>query len=510
MPTESGRDNPRGPGFQGSETSGVIVKIYSHGDDPIVLAGGASLEFLGSRETDLAPAVVSVQTNKVMGAAEGSFSIVAKAAKPTPGVIDLFDQIVDDDWVDITFTRFDRQWHTIRGLVENVRRTESAGQNGATTITFTIDGKDFGSIWQKTPVWFSPQAAENIHGHVAAKVFTADAAFDGSTVAGNSLVLGSPAAAVRGYLFGFLEELGGFGRANWELPDGMPGRTGTAFVTNVFLDSEAFNNQPERVGIDPNFITAGGTLWDLAVDWSDPLFTELYTDILPANGDPLLEGDELVPGDSAMTVIYRDKPFPLLTLSGVDLPNGKDSPWFKLPTYTVPLESIASRNIGKSGLERYNAYFISSPLHQETLGQAAIDIVAPLWDKQEIFRHGLRRFDVQSKYQPANANLLNLVTGQRELIRYWYCLNPYLLSGSLELAMGRPDIKIGTRVIVPGTKDRPEEQYYVEQVSHSWQLVQGMRTSLGVTRGWRGTDDELLIALSNASVGYEVERTVTT
>jgi hypothetical protein len=496
------------PGFQGSENSGAEVTIYTQDGDPIVAHGGRAIEFLGRRTEDENPILVQVTTSKALGEPSGTFTVVAKPGRNTKDSQDLFDKILDDDWVDIIFTRHGRQWHVMRGLIDDVRESTVIAGDGATSVAYIITGRDFGKIWELTPIWFSPQIAENINGHVTAKVFTTRADLEGSGVISKKLILGSPEAAVRGYLFGFLEELGGLGRANWKLPPIMSEVTGTSFVQSTYYMNDDFLNIPERVGIDPSFITAEGTLWDLAKQWSDPLFTELYVDLMAIHqGTPqyIVPGEETPLGTMGMTVIFRDKPFPMVGGS-INLPIGKDSAWFQLPLFTIPREAIVSKNVGRSGMERFNAFFVNAPLRMEEVGSANFDLIAPLWDKDDILRHGLRRFDAQSNYKAKDTNIRNMTNEQRAIIRDWYAINPYLLSGTIDLAIGLPDIRIGVRARIPGISgSEQDDTYYVEQVSHSWALKPGIRTSLGVTRGWRGSDDALLDTLSQLAGAYTTE-----
>jgi hypothetical protein len=226
-----------GPGWQGSETTGVEVYIWHQDDDPIIVRG-EGMEFQrsmygpkGGPESNVA-SLSAVSTYKSIGSPSGSFTLTAKSSKPTARFHDLFDQIVDDDWVDIIFTKHGKRYHTMRGLVDEVRRQQVVSGTGATTTGFTITGRDFGKIWEITPIWFSPQALENVYGHMSAKVFTSRADQEDSTVSGQSLILESPQAAVRGYLFGFLEQLSGVGRANWNPPPSTPNiTTGVTFGT---------------------------------------------------------------------------------------------------------------------------------------------------------------------------------------------------------------------------------------------------------------------------------------
>jgi hypothetical protein len=512
------QDNRPTPGFQGSETSGAEVTIYRQGGDRILLAPEGIFEFQALRRSKQAqpiadsPSLMSVQTNKAIGPAAGNWSVTCKTPKQSQDFSTLFDAIADDDWIDITMTRHGKRWHVMRGLVDEVRRSIAVAGTGATSTSYTISGRDFGKVWEMTPVWFSPQAAENVHGHVAAKVFTTKADQEGSNVAGNSLVLGSPSAAVRGYLFGFLEELEGIGRANWNPPKDMPGITtidrAPNFVASLFYNNVGFTNVPNRIALDPSFINAGGMLWDLAKEWSDPLFTELFVDLF-VGGSQALQTIETTPEDTVMTVVFRDKPFPVMD-SATGMPTGQDSPWFSLPVFVIPREVIVTSNVGRSGLERFNAFFISPPLYQEAVTQASIDMRGPLWDKDDILRHGLRRYDVQSKYTDPGADFLTMIEQQRAISRDWYAINPYLLNGTIELGIGMPDIRIGSRAVIPGARSEQEnEQYYIESVTHNWQYGMGTKTSLGVTRGWRGTDDSLTSAISSATALYQPEATAT-
>lgn len=492
------------PGFQGSETTGAEVTIYSQGDDPILFVWGEeTTTFSGKKITDEMPSLVSVQTQKAMGAPSGSFVITAKCRW------DLRDRIIDDDWVDIVFYRHGRKWHVMRGLVDEVRRRKTVTGSGATTTVFTITGRDFGKIWEITPVWFSIALEENLSGHITEKVFTSDkAAFWGSEVHQGALVLGSPPAAVRGYMFGFLEEFEGLGRANWNPPSSVPNieRDDTrapSFIKSLFFNHFGFSNYPEREGIDPNFISAGGTLWSLAQEWSDPLYTELFVDLF-VNGSQALQGIEAPIDETTMTVVFRDKPFPI-TFEDWGGAKGKDSPWFSLPLFIIPRETIVNNDTGRGGFERYNFFMLSTPLAQDSYGLAAPEQQRPLWDKDDIFRHGLRRFDVQSKYGSRGGAIVEICKLQRGAIRDWYAINPYLLNGTLDLGIGMPDIRIGSRARVPGAgSEEEDETYYVESVAHNWVFGQGSRTSLGVTRGWRGTDATLLGAVEKLGGRYEI------
>lgn len=476
------------PGFQGSETTSAEVVIYRHSGDPILTLSGA-MKPDGRKAIDPNACLVSATTSKTMGAPSGNFTITLKPSQVSD---EIFESVKDDDWVDITFTRHARKWHTMRGIVDEVRRNRAVGGSGATSKGYTITGRDFGKVWERTNIWFNPMTGEDIAGSMSAKVFT-----------GVAEVLGSPTIAVEGFLEGFLKELANVGRNTWDTPTSMPNTTDDNFAQSFVYFDDAFTNFPARTAINKNFMTPTGNLWSLAKEWSDPLFTELFVDLLPADTKYPEQNRVLGVDETAMVVTFRDKPFPLLATAYV--PDGLHSPWFTLPLFTIPRQMVTNDNIGRSGHERYNAFFVAPQLTQELLESNAIDVVQPLWDESDIRRHGLQRFDVTTRYTSEKADIPAMTSAQREAIRDWYAINPYLLSGTVELGEGMPDIHIGVRARFPGeTGPEQDETYYVEQVSHSWRFGPGLKTTLGLTRGWIGTDNSLLDAMREINLGYSI------
>jgi len=483
--------DPR-PGFQGSETSWVDVTIYQHGNDPVLLSSlGGTFNLRGRRDTDPAHCVVAAQTSKSLGAASGSFVV---SLKPSKIAEEIFQWLADDDWVDLVFYRHSQPWHVMRGLVDEVRRSRNVSGTGATSTVYTITGRDFAKVWEITPVWFSPYADNQI----------VTDAISNQVMQFLPTVIGSPPVAVEAYFRKFLEELSNSAGVNWNPPPGMKGIVDNSFLKSVTFHKANFQNVPARKQFNPNGLIPNGTLWQLAQQHSDPLFTELFVDLLP-DGDPmsakLAAGDALDLGDALMTVVVRDKPFPTAGLAPV---------WGKLPMFTVPRQQIITSDIGRAGYERFNTYFTAPLLHQESMGQSAINILAPLTNMQEIKFHGMRRMDVQSSIVPDDLDFVKLSAAQRKIIRDWYCLNPYLLSGTINLGVGRPDIRVGCRLKVPsGVNPENDETYYIEQVGQGWQFGKGTRTNLGVTRGWIGDDASYQDKLDEVSAAYKYPGPVT-
>lgn len=499
------------PGFQRSVRSDVEVVLYRHEDplNPVILSptytGLAKFDGKGSGSYN--PSLIAASTSKAMGSASGTFNLTVKRSKM---VDSLFKNLSDDCWIDITFKEYNRSWHTLRGIIDEIRETKATGGDGTTTETFTISGRDFGKIWEITPVWFSPYATGDITTEtVVLQVFQGVPEF-----------FGSPAKSVYAFMQGFLEKLAIKNGPNWNPPKTMPGISATGFLDSVAFtckpnadgSSAYYQNAPPRFNFNPGGMSPQGTLWDLAQQYSDPLLTELWVDVLPG-GDPLspaiVNKGEYTNKDTKMTVVFRDKPFPFLDPK-VDL--GFAPTWDDIPIINVRRQEIVSANLGKSGYERYNAFYTTPLLDQELLPQYAIYSLAPLIDMEDVKRNGIRRFDAQSNVQMDYGKSWEAETvwdKQRNLLKDWYCLNPHMLSGTIALAHGRPDIKIGCRITIPGVNTdsfdgEPEENYYVEQVDHNWEFMRGTRTTLGVTRGWLGTNAEFMQALGEYAYKYTV------
>lgn len=496
------------PGFQTSHTTGVEVTVYSHADDPILSGkNGEVFAFRGRNEKSDSPSVFSVSTDKTLGAAAGTLTVEVK----DPG--NLTRVLADDDWIDISFISGGHIFHTMRGVVESFRESETTGPNGATVKTVQITGRDFGVVFDKTKIWFNQFRAENAGFSKTIDIF------------GALNAAGTPVQCVERILFGFLETLATSDppRANWLLPKGMPGRQET-FPDTVLFVAQGFRNDPERYAVDQQLMDPSGQgVWNLAQEWSDPQFCELFCDLAAVNASPLTNEEaalnrllnaggrdevsadvffgnlqmqphrEYRVEDTGMAVFFRDRPFPTLR-------DGRGSPWFKLPTAELAPQDIVQRNLGRGGTERFNAFF-AAPRAIQQLNAAGLDLVGPLWDVESVARHGLRDFSVDSRYIATENNLFTMSEAMRQIARDFHCLNPYFWNGTLALGSLRPDIRVGQRLRVRGSSSDEDITFYVEQVTHNWRLTSA-RTTVGVTRGWIGTDDSYMTALERVAARY--------
>lgn len=479
------------PGFQSSQRSGCQVIVYRQGLDVFARSTGIGAATAGPytldgiNERSDRPCLISAQTQKAMGAA-GSFSLTCK----TPLDLDLRDEIMDDDWIDILMTLGPTKYHIIRGLVDDVRRVNSVAGSGSTTRVWTISGRDFQKIYEQTPIFFQKFNGENLLGAAAFRVVKLE------NIGGNI------SDTVKMFLQGFLKKIGKLGRANIAIPPGMP-NMGASFVESVKFDDDDYTNIPPRKSISPSLMMPDGMAWDLAKEWSEPTFCELFTELYP-KGDVTDNSD---PDTTQMRCVLRDKPFPLVDPS-IGLPIGLASKWFSLPRFSVPRQYVHTDNTGRSTFERLNAFYATPQIVSELMKSTMMQLTAPLWNPRDMFLHGMRRFDVTSRYRSVGVddNMILLMSSKmRSIARDFYCMNPYLLSGTISFGCGQPALRIGCRLHIPGNNSEDDDEtYYIEGVSHTWSVQQGMRTTATVTRGWKGTESSLISAMNDVVAEYEV------
>lgn len=506
-------------GYQGSEHSRGELIIYPQGSDPVVSFSTSPIKFTGKQIWDSEHGLLSIQTHKVLGQCSGTWSAVIKYSK---AIDDLFRMVTDDDWVDINFYRHGKKWHVMRGLINDIRYHEDVSGDGATVRTFTLSGSDWMSIFERTPLWFSTYTDTGILEGVARRLF--DTMDNG---------VGAPNKAVQVFLFGFLATFASTGRAVWNLPKAMPIATSTSaaqqnqtlkdissalgiagvgmseaigttrqfgVIAGQNFDDSGFVNNPVRQGLGVNYLQMSGNLWGLAQEWSDPMFCELYGDtVLPLQDQTVGESS---PDTTVMQVTIRNRPF-LVGDPLTGYPTGLASPYFSLPKHYINPEDITSMDLGRTGAERFNMFLLSPQTTQET-ANSNVDLAAPLWSSSDILYHGVRRFDITSRYvvTGTDQDLISMSQKQRYLLRDWHCLNPYLLNGNIFLGRGFPQIHIGERVLVYGVDRDHDRTFYVEAVSNTWSFGGTIKTALGVTRGWEGSDTSYVQALADTTVYY--------
>lgn len=503
--------------------SGAEVFCYPHGDDETLGAQPGELH-LGPENRDFV--LTGVQVDKGLGGEAGSFACELRTRYPE----ELKRRLMDNDWVDIVLTEHAHRHHVLRGPIDDIRPARTIDGAGASREIFTLTGRDHTKPFEDTSVYFDRYSGENVLGGFALQAWAALAqswergiggprTVDGEELPGPvpppslSAELGVP-RIVEMFLRGFMMRFAELGRSVGEMPPGMPGIIPTGFGLErrrYFNDNwrfitKDFTNRPERVAVTPwtNALDfESSKIWALAQQWSDPQFCELWCD-LTYRGRPIEPGQEVDRDRTEMAVVLRDRPLPTAEPEGSSI---QDSAWFQLPVLELAVGDVDDRQIVRGGIERRNAFIFQPPQNAVLEGQAP-QLQSPLWDPDDIRRHGFRDLRTESPYMSLSEDsVLGMHVAQRRRLRDWHCLNPYLWSGSLQLTHGRPDAHVGIRVRDPDPQGGPATTYYLERVSHRWtggdeRTAAQTKTTLGVTRGWQGTDHEFISALMRRRARY--------
>lgn len=182
----------------------------------------------------------------------------------------------------------------------------------------------------------------------------------------------------------------------------------------------------------------------------------------------------------------------------------------RTPQFVAYSTEIVAINVARNDNNRVNAIFAAPVFFGQGLGNLA-DYEIPLMQVESVPVHGMRRLDVRTNYvslsntgRPVRQDVLGLVETYRERLRDFYCLNHLYLNGTINFGLGRPDIRVGGRLTIadPGSVAYQQSaegmfEFYVEGVAHTWSLQSGLRTTLSVSRGWKGNQEGHLRGLRN-------------
>jgi len=426
----------------------------------------------------------------------------------------------------------------MRGTIDVVREITDV-RNGATTRTYVLIGRDHGKIFEITPIWFD--TFSSLDGVMSLAYHRMQSFFD-------SFAQQPAQVVVEMMLMSFLQEIlvgssqsQGRSPANlqratggspvWNLPVDLPvfGRGAAPSGTVSFADALFFlkryfdpAGRPQRGAIvRPEVQFPGNTsVWQAGQYFADLNLSELYVDLVAGStiGDQVDDGPTawhqttdvdylptgqskgFTPDNTLMGVVFRDRPYPT-SIYGKSAGSNfvqkvsavLGSPWFtSLPTHTVLPEEIRSSQIDRSGSLRRNAFYAGAKFFPET--QSLPMLQHPLWIPESIKRHGMRTAYVSTLYTSINIeqnDLLFTSTEYRNKFAEFHAFDHLFWNGTVHLTHGRPDIRIGSRVVVPGIGRHKQRQFYVEGVVQDWNYNAGLRTQLCVTRGFFGKDEEL-------------------
>lgn len=469
-------------------------------------------------------ALIRFTWSKHLGDPSGTWQATLKDRSPYRMDFERGD-VLADDWCDVSFLRNGVAIPVCRGTIDNVQRvTQAAG--GANVRVWELAGRDHGAFFAY------PLAFHNIYvrtlGELVAGVFTErvrgkiggspaelfkiiiEAAFaNGAT---SSIRLLPPKMAVSEGV----DVTPSYDRLVQTIRSAF---TGASVAPNgALLDILKITTKPTR-GAYYNELALwnnpGTNLHQTLTGWCNPLFNEFIYDLAIDSNYPTT-GE----AKSKIEALIRERPFVTTdsswSLSG-DFPwvtyrTPLDSPWFGLTTWTLPSWLILDDSIGMSAAERINMVQLLADVgltsENEQVAQAP-----PSWDRESIKRHGLRLPPIpfETRFvQDGNKGLGQWVIDRRNwqsMLVDWYCLNPWFWSGTITTKVALPEIRVGHRIKIDSGNASKVWTFYVEGVQHEWESGSGETPPGGsstftVTRGWQGTDNDLVTATREAAAAF--------
>ena len=457
--------------------------------------------------------ILSVSTEKSMGAASGTFTVVVKTPQQRASAPRSWKRLWRDPeqvWVWIKFIVDGEVVDGMFGQIDSISEGTSRSGLGARSETFTITGRDFGKVFETTELFTNFYAAEaQIQGIMSqARLIRA----------GLENITGTPAHFIRFLVETWLSN-NGIGEAQWTLPSSLGGNAFYEMLnlTTIQRMEDRLTNgelhNPNIIAIDQQ----GSKLWDSMQNLCHGLLNEMWVDLappppltpLPAAAFPTASIARVVnrpspraarpPLSGLVPSLYlRERPFPTRSDDNRHTNHAK---WDSIRTRRLTPGDVASRQLARGGAaHRFNYWQLdatglgSQDYGNVNLLQRGIEGVEPgfpgnnpIFNGQSMQLHGVRRYFQSTRFLPLRSTNSESEVWVRVAGRWlkklhdWFSVAPFEVSGTITTSRLMPEIRIGERV----KESRAEGTmvYYCEGVSNEWQYPNAGRTSLTLTRG---------------------------
>lgn len=466
-----------------SYTTRCFARIFRFGGAPVDVTG-----LVEHGHVEGVGAIIAGATNKQVGAISGTWNLTIHPSKD----FDFFREVQAGDWVVIWWQRNDRRFHGMLGNIDGLRATSDV-VNGATVETVTMSGRDAGKILEMAEVWFNEYV--DLGSNVGGKIF-------GKRM--NFIPGGSPDRVVENLLDAFLGAEGNVGGA-YRWPAGLRERLGSFFVQGLKMrvlgrtgknetfdvgDGAILTGKPLLRGDLVNQIAlfeppVGTKLAGMLQQWSNPLLNEMFI-------DSYVDDDSESPVDAPKPMLHlRERPF-------VNILAAQKSPWWRLATTRVFRREIKNLDLGTSDQERVNMIM----LYARSMIMTAEDQYAaypPVFDAEDAKNYGLRRWERSIDFAGVGSG--DVISWGREIEEWiqlaasWYGLNHQWLNGTATFGWLLAEARVGQRLVIEGDNDADRTQAYIESVAHAFRYPNAPSTTLGLTRGFKGTDTALVAAV---------------
>jgi len=423
------------------------------------------------------------------------------------------------------------------GIIQRVGIRSNTTPDGATEISYVVTGKDFGVVFEEMELWFN---ANNADGQTYAKILNAISENQQKNLTGMLDkwfdIFMNPSIALEAAT----SRINSLFPQQWVLPDKMVEDLGLRMGANGggtfgdLLGVKEFNATVfEFPGPDP-FGGLQGRCWDKLKALSEPTFHELFTEMSDLGNPKLIFrpipwamdkskyptiGSVILDYKTLASRAAQSPPLPLGRMANAfpsletlqnavqnrpAIVNFDDRSYNAVPITAVEVESF---DVGPDWHSRSNFYLVDavSSANAQTNSHAVmstdIQQAWPIRDEADIKRHGFRPKNIQiQSYVQTNARLFGNddTATKRFLIEMNYLLKDLwgnaedFYSGSINLAGGRNDVKLGKTLVTDGSfKGIPNMVFYIEGYADTFSVngdgVSTWTQAVTVTRGMSQT-----------------------
>lgn len=408
--------------------------------------------------------VLNFQTNRDLNQDCATFSLTIVYRN------DWYERIGSNDLVIISMARPPEPLRTIFiGLVDDIRKTTDYS-SGKPTRAFRITGRNM----NKALVNFDIGVINKVNLSGNTNLF-----FGGQIkILANSSPKVIISEALKYYIGRGCNYEFANGKQLWDYMEGCltdkryPGETG---VYEVLKDASSF-------------ASFQGNLWTFLKEFKNAPFNEMFWEIGTSTEDFIKEA----PGAPSIYVSASENDVYKEYVVFRPTPFNKPS-WERLNQVLVHPTEVITESLGRSDLETYTIYDVSS-MTLSALTSKNLNGVLPFWYKPYYKKYGARTLNVSSRYlvtvkipesdgsyanipQYAGTNTEAMLNRMMDVAN-WNVKNPQFENGTISVK-GSNRFKIATRLYRLDTK----LEYYIEGVSHTFDINNGWITNLSLTRG---------------------------
>lgn len=428
----------------------------------------------------LSSSLISISTSKQKGSPVGTFQLqLAPTAKWS-------SRITPGSWVCILMTR-DANIENIDlikahptslkmvGRIDSVRQTVSANNTtGARQTIFTVDGKDWGCIFESSLYIDKALASVAGKGEISSTLrLLFDNILDGFFQGDEDL---TKLLSTSNLVSTFIKLWGGsndsrFSEKNVTLTTGAKLKNENAFllpdalrkflqlddsmtnfgsaielITGKLIDTDKYEDTSESfTNIQQEALFGMHTLWQLISSHCNPILNEAFCDGIWEDGK------------FKFATYKRIKPFGIRGKTNTRIPTNIYSDFKYIKYHNIALEDILTINLGTNWSDRINfVEVLPQPnILRMTDFSNQLKLESQVYDQDSIQRDGFKPLVVSSRFLPTFNMKSESINKYREILQWkyalqeWYFTTHMMLNGTMVIVGQNQSIGVGDNVRIP-------------------------------------------------------------